>query len=63
VPLDDAFEPLPQEGIAGGRLGELEFVGGRLEIVLEEGGVVAVAGRVDADAAASGRLRSGGVVW
>ncbi len=56
-----------EEGVAGGRfggrLGELEFVGGGLEIVAEEGGVVAVARRVDANAEASRRLRSGNVVW
>ena len=50
VALGDAFEALAEEGIAGGRLGEGEFVGGGLEVVAEEGGVVAVAGGVDADA-------------
>ena len=61
--LRDAFPALPQGGLAGGGLGELEFGGGRLEILLEEGGLVSVAGGVDADAAASGRLRNGSVVW
>ena len=63
IALEDAFESLPEEGIADGRLGELEFGGGGLQIVAEEGGVVAIAGRVDADAEASRRLRSGSVVW
>jgi hypothetical protein len=63
VPLADALEALPEAGIAGGRLRELEFVGGGLEVVAEEGGVVAISGRVDADAAAPGRLRSGSLVW
>ena len=61
VALDDAFEPLAEEGVAGGRLGEGEFGGGGLEVVAEEGGVVAIAGGVDADAEASRRLRSGSV--
>jgi hypothetical protein len=63
VALDDAFESLAEESVAGGRFGELEFVGGGLEVVAEEGGVVAIVGRVDADAEASRRLRSGNVVW
>jgi hypothetical protein len=56
------LQSLVQEGIAGGGLGEGQFVGGRLEIVTEEGGVMAVAGGVDADADTSGRLRSGMVL-
>src|SRR5262249_1082545 len=56
VPLDNTFEALPQEGITRGRLGEGEFVGGRLEVVAEEGSVVTVAGGVDADGKAAGRL-------
>ena len=62
VALGDAFEALAEEGVAGGGLGEGEFVGGGLEVVAEEGGVVAVAGGVDADAEAAGRLRGGMVV-
>jgi hypothetical protein len=61
--VDDTLEPLAEEGISGGRLGELKFVGGGLEVVAEEGGVVAIAGGVNADADASRRLRSGNVVW
>jgi hypothetical protein len=63
VALDDAFEALAEQRVPGGRLGKLQLVGGRLEVVLEEGGVVAVAGGVDADATAARRLRSGSVVW
>src|SRR5262249_37093733 len=55
VAAGDLFEPLPELAVAGGRLGELEFGGGRLEIVAQEGGVVAVARRVDADAQAARR--------
>ena len=43
VPLHDSFEALPQLGIAVGILGEGQLVGGRLEVVPEEGGVVPVA--------------------
>ena len=63
VSLDDPFEPLPQLGIAGGILGESKFVGGRLEIVPEEGGVVSIARGVDADAEASRRLRRVEWLW
>ena len=63
VALDDAFEPLPEQGVASGGRGELQFVGGGLEVVAEEGGVVAVAGGVDADADAARRWWSGRVVW
>ena len=63
VLLDDAFEALAEEGVAGGRFGKREFVGGWLKVVAEEGGVVAVAGRINTDADASRRLRSRSVVW
>jgi hypothetical protein len=63
VPPDDAFEPLAEQGIAGGGLGELEFVGRGLQIVAKEGGIVAVAGGVEANATAARRLRSGSRVW
>ena len=63
VALGDALEALSEEGVSGGGLGELQFVGGGPEVVMEEGGVMAVAGRVDADAAASGRLRGGSGLW
>jgi hypothetical protein len=50
-------------GVAGGRLGEGQLVGGGLLVVAQEGGVVAVARGVDADAdadsRADGRLRDG----
>ena len=63
VAAGDGFEPLAEQGVAGGGLGEGQFVGGGLEVVAEEGGVVAVAGGVDADADAGGgageRLRGG----
>ena len=51
--------------ISEGGLAEGEFVGGGLQVVGEEGGNVAVAGGVDADAAASGRrrLRSRRLLW
>ena len=66
-PLRDAFQALAQERVAGGRLGEGEFVGSRLQVVLEEGSVMAAAGGVDADGDASDRvtgpLRSGSVLW
>jgi hypothetical protein len=59
------LQALLQGGITGGRLGEGELVGGGLEVVFEEDGVVAVAGGVDADAAASRRQRwrGGAGVW
>src|SRR6202007_2937043 len=61
--LGDALEPLSEESVSGGGLGEGQFGGGGLEGVGEAGRVVAVAGRVDADAAASGRWRGGGGLW
>jgi hypothetical protein len=63
VAAGDSFDALSEVSVAFGRFGEGEFGGGGLEVVAEEGGVVAVAGRVDADAAASRRLRSVSVVW
>jgi hypothetical protein len=60
---DDAFEALAEQRLADGRLREREFGGGGLEVVAGEGGVVAVARGVDADAVASRRWRSGSVVW
>jgi hypothetical protein len=47
--------------VAGGRLGEGQFVGGGLEVIAEEAGVVAVARGIDADAKADsgGGTRSG----
>src|SRR5262245_38172096 len=53
----DLLEPLAELAVAGGRLGERELRGGRLEVVAQEGGVVAVARRVDADTEAARRGR------
>jgi hypothetical protein len=43
VAQGDALEALAELGVAGGGLGEGEFVGGGLEVVAEEDGAVAVA--------------------
>ena len=61
VAAGDLFEPLPELTVASGGLGELEFLGGGLEVVAQEGGVVAVARRVDADAEAARAGRTGAV--
>lgn len=58
VTLGEALQALPQGGIADGGLGELQLGGGGLEIVAEEGGIMAVARGVDADADA-GHLPQG----
>ena len=50
-------ESLAKLGIAGGRLDDFEVRGGALEIRIEEGGIVAVARRVDADADGRGGAR------
>ena len=50
-------EPLAELGVASGGLGEGQFGGGGLEVVAEEGGVVAVARGVDADADAAWQRR------
>jgi hypothetical protein len=63
VLLGQAFEALPQEGIAGAGLGELQLGSGGLQVVVEEGGVMAVAGGVDANAEAAWRLRGGRWLW
>jgi hypothetical protein len=55
--LDKSLESLAKETVAGGGLGERQLVGSGLEVVLEEDGVMAVAGRVDADTDALRRLR------
>jgi hypothetical protein len=55
VPLDDAFELVAEEAVAGGGLREGQFRGSRLEVVTQEAGVVAIARGVDADAAADQR--------
>jgi hypothetical protein len=48
--LGEAFQPLPQQRVAGGGLGERQFVSSGLEVLAQEGGVMAVARGVDADA-------------
>ena len=72
VALGNSFEALTELGIAGGGLDEGQLVGGGLQVVAEEGGVVSVSCGVDADADARGRagrncrrsrLRSGSVLW
>jgi hypothetical protein len=52
---------VPKPGVALGGLGEGQLGGGGLEVVAQEGGVVAVARGVDADADAGRRL--GAVSW
>jgi hypothetical protein len=56
VVLGEVAQALAQLGVAGAGLGEGEFGGGGLQVVVEEAGVVAVTGGVDADADAP-RLR------
>ena len=53
-------ESLAELVVAVGGLGEREFGGGGLEVVAEEGGVVAVARGVDADAEADAEWLGGG---
>jgi len=43
VAAGEVFESLSELGVAVGGLGELQLVGGGLEVVAEEGGVVTVA--------------------
>jgi hypothetical protein len=62
VQLGQAFEAWPQEGITGGRLGELQLGGGWFEVVAQEDGVMALAGGVEANAEAARQLRGGRVV-
>jgi len=50
VLLGDALESLSEKEVAVGGLGEGKFVGGGLELGVEEGSVVSVACGVDADA-------------
>jgi hypothetical protein len=61
------FEALAELGVALGGLGDGEFGGGRLEVLAQKSGVMAVAGSVDADADADGwvggPLRSRGRLW
>ena len=46
---EDSFEPGSELAIAVGALGESEFLGGGLEVIAEEGGIVAVASGIDTD--------------
>jgi hypothetical protein len=58
----DPFESIAKLCITLGGLGEREFVGSRLEVIAQEGDIVAVTRGVDADAEARGkrgRLRDG----
>lgn len=48
VALADLFEALARQRVALGRLAELQLGGSRLQVVAQEGGVVAVARGVDA---------------
>src|SRR5262249_41659541 len=59
APRGDRFEALAELAIAAGRLREGQCVGGRLEVVAQEGGAVAVARGVDADAETARRLWEG----
>src|SRR5262245_16222626 len=60
VPGGELLEALAELGIAGGGLGELEFGRGLLQLLVEEGGVVAVACGIDADAdEGDGRIKNG----
>jgi hypothetical protein len=52
VALGERLEPSAELGVAVSGLGEGEFVGSGLQILLEEGGIVAVARGIDADAEA-----------
>src|SRR5262245_50102277 len=50
VPGGELLEALAELGVAVGRFGELEFGPSLLQLLVEEGGVVAIAWGVDADA-------------
>ena len=63
MPLREAFETLPQQGITGGRRGERQLSSSGLQVVVEEDGVVAVARGVAADTEAAWRLRGGVWLW
>ena len=51
--LGNLFQALPQQRVAGSGFRELQLGGRGLEVILEEGGLVTVAGGVDADAEAA----------
>ena len=59
VAAGQAVEAAALQGLAGGGFGELQLGGGGLQLLVEEGGVVAVARGVDADTEAARRLRGG----
>ena len=59
-------QSLAEPGIAGGRLDHFQVRGSGLEVGIEEGDVVTVPGRVDADAdrdGLGGQLASGRGSW
>jgi hypothetical protein len=60
VALHEILQAPPELAVARGRFGEWEFRGRRLKVFAEEGGVVAVARGVDADADADGKECGGG---
>jgi hypothetical protein len=62
VPPRDLVETVAELRVAGGGLGEGQLGGGGLEVVVEEDGVVAIAGGVEADADPS-RLRRRRRLW
>ena len=57
------FEALPEQGVASSRHGEGQLLGGRLEVVAEEDGIMAVACGVKADTNAANGWRSGRGLW
>ena len=59
VPLDDLLPPLAEAGVALGGFGKLQFRRGRRQVVAQEGRLVPIAGRVDADADAPGLVANG----
>src|SRR5262249_50794495 len=66
VLLGEAVEALAEEGVAGRGLGERQLGSGGLQVPVEEGGIVAVARRVDGDAGAGGAIAEAGravVAW
>jgi hypothetical protein len=61
--LAAAFQLLAEAGVAVRGFGEERFARRGLQSIGEKGSVVSVARGVDADTAASGRLRSGRRLW
>ena len=61
---DQIHQPLAESGIAGGRLDHFEVGGGGVQVGGQEGDVVTVPGRVDADADVDNRrVASGRGAW